>query len=212
MRVFRLIEIEIDEGRATPDGILRPRETPLGVFSSPENAEAMIRTRAEWRKDSPWCKVLGYLLFENELDDMSLHGPWKQTPEFLSVRSYFADGRVNAFCDCDDTSEKHWHGRAADTIRYKPGDYVSVLAGDIVPALIGGTPREEGTIDGDWTDDCYLAYSAGTGHWHPFTPYVFPLARKLPKRVKARIEAERDEWEGKPVAGAVRRKAARRDV
>lgn len=208
MRVFRLIEIQVLDGGELPHGNLLSSEAALGVFSSPENAEAMIRANAEKFKDTPYHKVLGYVLYENELDDLTLHGPWKQTPEFLSVRSYFADGTPNAFCDCDNVSEKHWHGRAPDTIHYKPGDYVSVWMGDIVPALIGDTPRAEGTIDGDWTDDCYLAYSADIGHWHPFTPYVFPLVGKMPKRVKAKIKAERDEWEGSPAPKTTRQLSA----
>ena len=43
MRVFRLIEIEVLEGGELPHGNLLSNETALGVFSSPENAEAMIR-------------------------------------------------------------------------------------------------------------------------------------------------------------------------
>lgn len=125
-------------------------------------------------------------------------------PEFLSVRTYFADGTLNAFCDCDNVSERLWHGRDPNTIHYKPGDYVSVWMGDIMPALIGDTPRPSGTIEGDWTDDCYLAYSAETGHWHPFTPYVFPLVCKLSKRVKTRLDAEREEWEGTPASESAR--------
>lgn len=209
MRVFRLIEIQILEGEELPHGKRLSYETALGVFSSPEKAEEMIRANAAKFKDSPYRKVLGYALYENELDDLTLHGPWNQVPEFLSVRSYFADGTLNAFCDCDNVSEKHWRGRDPMTVHYRPGDYVSVWMGDIVPALIGDTPRKAGKIDGDWTDDCYLAYSADMGHWHPFTPYVFPLVGKLDKRTMAKIEAERREWEEALPAKTVRRKVGK---
>ena len=207
MRVFRLIEIQVfDESGKQPNGNILSYETHLGVFSSPENAEEMIRINSA--KPNGVHHILGYVLYENELDDLTLHGPWNQIPSFLSVRTYFADGTLNALCDCDNVSEKHWHGRDPKTIHYKRGDYVSVWMGDVVPALIGDTPRTTGKIDGDWTDDCYLAYSADVGHWHPFTPYIFPLVGKLAKRVKAKIEKERDEWE--PDATSAPRTARRK--
>ena len=193
MRVYRLIEIQVLDGGKLPHGNLFSHETVLGVFSSTQNAEEMIRINSAKMKDVR--HILGYALYENELDDLTFHGPWEQVPSFLSVRTYFADGSLNAFCDCDDAGEKHWYGREPKTIHYKRGDFVSVWMGNIVPALIGDTPRTTGKIDGDWTDDCYLAYSVDTGHWHPFTPYVFPLVGKLPKRIKEKIEAERREWE-----------------
>ena len=195
MRVYRLIEIQICEGAMSPDGCLHALETVLGVFSSTQNAESMIRANIEKFKDSDYHCVLGYVLYENELDDLTFHGPWKQVPSFLSVRTYLADGTLNACCDCDDVSERAWHGRDPETIRYKPGDFVSVWTGDIVPALISDTPRVKGTIEGDWTDDCYLAHSAVQGHFHPFTPYVFPLVGELAANVKVKIEAARSEWE-----------------
>ena len=210
MRVYRLIEIQVLDGGKLPQGNLFSHETVLGVFSSTQNAEEMIRINAAKFKDSSYHHVLGYALYENELDDLALHGPWKQVPSFLSVRTYFADGTLNAFCDCDNVGERHWHGREQKSIHYKRGDFVSVWMGDIVPALIGDTPRTTGKIDGDWTDDCYLAYSVDTGHWHPFTPYVFPLVGKLTKRIKEMIEAERDEWEEPPVPGMARRRTAKR--
>lgn len=207
MRVYRLIEIEVLEGGELPPGNMLSHENPLGVFSTVASAEEMIRANAARFNDASYHQVLGYVLYENELDDQALHGPWKRVPSFLSVRSYFADGSLNAFCGCDDVSERHWHGRNPDTMHYKPGDYVSVWVGDIVPALIGDTPRTTGTIDGDWTDDCYLAYSADMGHWHPFTPYVFPLVGELSKRIKAKIDAERREWENEmPALVPARRK------
>ncbi len=212
MRVFRLIAIKAI-GEQQADGSFDADATALGVFSSIENAEAMIRIHIENAKE--YAHSLGYAIYENELDDLTLHGPWRGIPEFLTVRTYFADGTLNAFCDCDDTCEKQWHGRDAETIHYKRGDFVSVWHGRrVVPMLIGELPITTARkITGDWGDDCYLAYSEGLGHDHPFTPYVFPLLGKISKRVKDRIEAERREWEDEtPAPGTARhrtRKAAR---
>ena len=192
MSVFRLIAIKV-EGRRRPSGVYAATETSLGVFTSTQNAEAMMRIHAE--KTKGHAHVLGYALYENELDDLNLHGPWNGIPEFLSVRTYFADGTINAFCDCDDTCEKQWHGRDPKTIHYKRGDYVSVWQGrKVVPMLIGELPiTTKRKISGDWSDDCYLAFCEWLGHDHPFTPYVFPLVGELSEKAKARILAERDE-------------------
>ena len=192
MKVYRLIAIEIEDGRK-PSGVYAATETALGVFTSVDKAEAMIRIHAE--KVKAYRRVLGYALYENELDDLTLHGPWKGIPEFLSVRTYFANGTLNAFCDCDDTCGKHWHGRDLKTVHYRRGDFVSVWQGrKVVPMLIGELPiSTKRKITGDWTDDCYLAFCNGLGHDHPFTPYVFPLVGELSDREKNWLLAERDE-------------------
>ena len=192
MKVYRLTAIEV-EGWQKTSGVYAATETSLGVFSSPENAEAMIAIHVEKVKE--YAHVLGYALYENELDDLTLHGPWKEIPKFLSVRTYFADGTLNAFCDCDDACEKHWHGRDPKTIHYGRGDFVSVWQGrNVVPMLIGELPiTTRRKITGDWTDDSYLAFCEGIGHDHPFTPYVFPLVGELSEKARARLIAERDE-------------------
>jgi hypothetical protein len=139
-------------------------------------------------------KILGYVLFENALDDLAPHGPWDMTPEYLSVRTYLADGTLNAFSDCDDSCEKKWRGRDAATIRFNEGDFVSVWDGENVHIeLVGMVPftTEKGFV-GDWTDDCYMTYDVSGGHSHPFTPYVFPLVGELTAEVKAKLEAARD--------------------
>lgn len=187
MRVYRLIAV--GTANNATNGIRDAHVESLGVFSTTANAEAMIRIHAEKTKE--YATTLGYALYENELDDLAMHGPWKGIPEFLSVRTYFADGTPNAFCDCDDTGEKKWHGRDADTIRYRRGDFVSVWHGKkINTELIGELPvTTERKITGDWTDDCYFAYTADGSHDHPFTPYVFPLIGKLTANVKMKLEA-----------------------
>ena len=201
MRVYRLIAIEL--GDRMPNGVAAAHKSALGVFASVEKAEAMIRIHRE--KMCEFSSMVGYALYEHQLDDLSLHGPWKQIPEFLSVRTYLADGTLNAVCDCDSTCEKAWRGRDAATIHFKRGDFVSVWQGDrIVPMLIGGVPSAtKEKIVGDWSDDCYLAYSISDGHSHPFAPYVFPLVadRTLTERMKRKLLDVREREEAPVAAG-----------
>lgn len=205
MHVYRLVAIEI--GSALADGAYEAHESALGVFSSVSKAESMIRIHKEKSADSG-ISVLGYVLYENALDDLSMHGPWKCVPQFLSVRTYLADGRLNASCECDDACERKWHGRDASTIRFKIGDFVMVWdARRIVPMLIGETPvTNEGQIVGDWSDDCYLAYPVEGGHIHPFVPYVFPVAeaQQLSAKTKQKLRVVRDS-EDSPIIAEVRR-------
>lgn len=193
MQAYRLVAIEI--GSALPDDAYEAHECALGVFSSVSKAEEMIRIHKEKSADNG-IPVLGYVLYENAMDDLSLHGPWKCVPQFLSVRTYLADGRFNASCECDDACEQKWHGRDASTIRFKCGDFVMVWnAGRIMPMLIGETPATKGDqIVGDWSDDCYLAYPVEGGHTHPFVPYVFPIAgtKQLSAKTKQKLRVVRD--------------------
>ncbi len=191
MRVFRLIALEVSDPHSSGSayGVFR---TDLGVFSTVANAEEMIRIHA--KRVDVHATMLGYALYENELDDIAPHGPWKETPQFLSARTYLADGTLNAFCDCDDACEKQWRGRDKATIRFKPGDFVSVLRGGTVHTeLIGAQPitTERGYV-GDWSDDCYMTYQTNGGHEHPFTPYVFPLIGTLPDKVREKLLAARE--------------------
>lgn len=195
MQVYRLVSLVADDyNPPAKNGKRAVCECALGVFSTVENAEKMIGIEIERRKRTGEM-MLGYVLYENTLDDLALHGPWKMTPEFLTVRTYLADGTLNAFSDCDDACEKQWRGRDATTIRFKDGDFVSVWSGGgyVCPALVGMTPytTDKGFV-GDWTDDCYMTYDVSGGHSHPFTPYVFPLVGELTAEVKAKLEAARD--------------------
>lgn len=194
MQAYRLVAIEIGDRLA--GGARAAYESALGVYSSVKKAEAMIRVHMEKNADNG-IPMLGYVLYENAMDDLSLHGPWKCIPAFVSVRTYLADGTLNAICECDDACEKKWHGRDASTIRFKSGDFVSVWLGSrIEPMLVGGIPiNSEEKIVGDWTDDCYLAYPVTGGHCHPFVPYVFPIAggRQLSPMTKRKLLAVRDQ-------------------
>ena len=190
MRVYRLIAVEAAENAT--NGVRDAYVKSLGVFSTVANAEAMIHMHAN--KVKKCATMLGYALYENKLDDLAPHGPWYDIPESLSVRTYLANGTLNAFCACDDACEKKWHGRKAKTIRYKIGDFVSVWNGKTIKTeLVGEQPiATERNFTGDWTDDCYLTYPVDGFHEHPFTPYVFPLVGKLTEKVKAKLEAARD--------------------
>ena len=196
MQVYRLVAVEI--GSSLTDGAREAHESALGVFSSVMKAEAMIRVHVI-KAAVDGIPILGYVLYENTMDDLSLRGPWKIISEFMSVRTYNSDGSLNAVCECDDACEKKWHGRDASTIRFKRGDFAWAWLGSrIEPVLVGGTPiTSKEKIVGDWSDDCYLAYPATGGHIHPFVPYVFPIAdgRHLSSKTKQKLLAVRDKNE-----------------
>lgn len=206
MQAYRLVAIEI--GSALPDDAYEAHECALGVFSSVSKAEEMIRIHKEKSADNG-IPVLGYVLYENAMDDLSLHGPWKCVPQFLSVRTYLADGRFNASCECDDACEQKWHGRDASTIRFKCGDFVMVWdSGRIIPMLVGKTPvTNEAQFVGDWSDDCYLAYPVEGGHAHPFVPYVFPVAeaQRLSAKTKQKLRVVLDSEESSSITRKPRR-------
>ena len=192
MNVYQLAAIHAEAGETRPDGSIPTFERDLGVFSTVSNAETMMRVYSggDW---TPWA----YILKGRILDDVELHGHFKQTSEFRSVRSYFANGTLNAENGCDDTGEKLWYGRDADTIRHKIGDCVSFWhGGELLPGIVGGLPMtKEAFMQGrcglEANDDCYLVYTPDGGHCHPFTPYVFPLVGKLPEDVKNKLTAAR---------------------
>ena len=197
MNVFQLTAVELDD-EPSRDGSRGTFLRDLGVFTSVENAEEMMRRFVErGNYGAPWA----FEVRERILDDLAPHGPFGKVSGFRSVRTYFGDGTLNAANDCDDTGEKRWFGRDAATIRFRRGDFVSVWAGgSVYPALVGEIPFTpdrfpKGSQGFEADDDCYLVYTADGGHDHPFTPYVFPLVGTLPDDVRAKIEAARDREE-----------------
>lgn len=191
MNVYQLTALYLSK-ETDQEGARKTYAVEAGVFTSVENATEMMHTIRE-RDAAPWA----FVLKERILDDLSPHGPFAAVSEFRSLRTYFADGTLNAENLCDDTGEVRWRGRDVSSIRFKPGDFVSVWTGSLVkPALVGDIPAAPSRFPKDsmgWeaTDDCYLVYMAGEGHAHPFTPYVFPLAGELSRSMRVRLEAER---------------------
>lgn len=190
MNVYQLTAIHAQTDEVGRDGSLCTFVRDIGVFASISNAEEMMRVYSGGD-----CKPWAYVLKERILDDVRLHGHFRQVSEFRSVRSYFGDGTLNAANECDDTGENLWFGRDAETVRFKVGDYVSFLnGGEIRPGLVGMLPLtkekfESGRSGLEADDDCYFVYTADGGHEHPFSPYVFPLFGKLSKDVKAKLDA-----------------------
>lgn len=193
MNVYQLTSVELANG-PDADGAYSTFTRNLGVFSSVSLSEAAISRYA--RIGEPWA----FVLKERILDDLNPHGEFGQVSDFRSIRTYLADGTLNAENPCDDTGEKRWRGRDAGTVRFKVGDLVSVLDGDRVkPALIGDTPATPDRFtpaSKGWEaeDDCYLAFEADIGHDHPFTPFVFPPVGKMPDEIRRRLESARDKW------------------
>lgn len=193
--IYQLTSVELADG-PDADGAFGTFSRDLGVFSSIGRAEDAIRRYVASRHGAPWA----FVLKERILDDAEPHGAFGRVSEFRSIRTYLADGTLNAENPCDDTGEKRWRGRDSRTIRFKVGDLVSVLDGDRVkPALIGDTPVTTDRFapaSPGWEaeDDCYLAFVADLGHDHPFTPFVFPLVGQVSDEIRRRLESARDEW------------------
>lgn len=189
MNVYQLTAISVEPEFAKADGSMPTFDQSLGVFTSVENAEEMMRINGEI--DEPWA----YILEERILDDLQLHGHFKSISKYRSVRTYFGNGKPNAENVCDDTGENLWYGRDAETIRFKEGDFVSFINGhEISPGLVGLLPMTKdvfkaGHCGVESGDDCYLVYTADGGHHHPFTPFVFPLVGELSPGVRAKLEA-----------------------
>lgn len=220
MNVFQLKAIILDKPR--DDGICRTWAHDLGVFTSVENAEEMMRRCRELTRSKYWAGGWGdwpdFPLFdfidpwafevrERILDDLAPHGRFGVMSAFRSVRTYFADGTLNAASDLDDTGEKGLFGRDAATIRFKRGDFVSVLDGGFVyPAIVESKPSLDDIRHRGLDDDTYLeeypyfgdTYTVCTHTSHsdsedcyapkPFTPYVFPLANPLTNDVRKELE------------------------
>lgn len=193
MNVYQLTAIHAEPDEVRRDGSMPAFVRDIGIFASISGAEEMMRVYSGGD-----CKPWAYVLKERILDDVKLHGHFKQVSEFRSVRSYFGDGTLNSENGCDDTGENLWFGRDPETIRFKVGDYVSFWSGDeICPGLVGMLPMTKEKFDSghcglEADDDCYLVYTANGGHEHPFAPYVFPLVGKLSKGVKAKLDAARE--------------------
>lgn len=194
MNVFQLTAIHAESDCIRDDGSMPTFKRDLGVFTTEANAKDMMRLYSSSNGCDPWA----YVLKERILDDLELHGHFNMVSAFRSVRSYFGDGTPNAENRCDDTGENLWHGRDAETIRFRNGDFVSVLHdNEIWPGLVGDCPMTKdlfasGRCGLEADDDCYLVYTVDGGHEHPFTPYVFPLIRELPVKVRAKLEAARN--------------------
>lgn len=136
-------------------------------------------------------------------------GPFHEISEWETIRSYFADGRLNCIGECDESCAKEFAGREAKSIRYREGDLVWVRKHScIVPMLIGGLPMTKAEYKsrkakwkdekipyrgGDWSDDCYYAYGHGHEHDHPACWDVFPYSGTISRRNRERLEKCR-EW------------------
>ncbi len=193
MNVFQLIALHPEKDRLNADGSLSVYKRDLGVFKALESAEKMIHIYAA--DNDTWA----YIIKERILDDLALHGHFKQISSFRSYRSYFSDGTLNAENACDDTGENLWYGREDSTIRFKIGDFVSFITDNrIEHGIVGAVPMnkelfENGRCGVEACDDCYLIYTVNGGHFHPFTPCVFPPVIELSDEFKTRLEAVRSE-------------------
>lgn len=202
MQLFELKSVEID-GNKSPDGSYKTYENQLGIFDSQQKAEAFMKIVIENQKS--YCRFFAFFIFEKTLND-GLSGPWKEISEFQAAWSYLGDGTFYCHGDCDDTSEKRFHGRPESTIMLKEGDFAWYLdRNQIVPCLVGGLPmtdteyqkkvEKRGHDMGmDYSDDCYCVYLYGNNHTHPLTWKLFPYFGNLSKRNAQRLLKSQQWW------------------
>ena len=202
MQLFELKSVEID-GNKSPDGSYKIYESQLGIFDSRQNAEAFMKIVIENLKS--YCRFFAFFILEKTLND-GFHGPWKGISEFQAAWSYLGDGTFYCHGDCDDTSEKRFHGRPESTIMLKEGDFAWYLdRNQIVPCLVGGLPMTDTEYQKqveklghdmgmDYSDDSYCVYLYGNNHTHPLTWKLFPYFGNLSKRNAQRLLKSQQWW------------------
>lgn len=205
MTVFELSKIEL-ENLNYP--IRKTRKYTLGIYSSLDKTyEALQEFVAE---EEPYMKyIMGYIVEERVFDASY----WDNV--IISTYTY-TNGILNDGCvwtnENDPGGLNPFYGRPKEKIRFKLGDIVEVCqGGESELHIIHHTPtsteefekrckarwEKEGDSpeNGTWldsTDDCYMAYSIGIGdtHGHPEAPYVFAPTKKVPSKIKRKLQGK----------------------
>ena len=172
----------------------------LGAYTTLEKAEkAMMRVVKNWDTDEDnYC----FIITERKLN------PKPDKEDVVGVRTYLPDGSwyEENMADRDGV----FRGRPDERIRFKIGDVVEVLYGDVVElAIIGNTPPSlefaeqmrkrrlgNGVTDEffmDKFDDSYTIYDTHPGgHTHVESQFVFPtrkpVSEKLVQKLKEQLE------------------------
>lgn len=197
MDVFELKAVEIC-GEKRRDGSYDVDERQLGLFSSRQNAESFIRVVID--KEKEYTRFFAFFIYRRILD-YGLRGPFESISYFQEAWSYLGDGSFYCHGECDDTCERHFHGRAAQTIMLKRGELAWYMGfRRIIPCIVDLLPmtdveyrrraQELGHDLGmDYSDDVYLVYLCGKGepdpmamHHHPMTWMLFPYFGDISKR------------------------------
>ena len=209
MQVFVLKRVAISS-RKNADNSIPASELELGVFDSVKKAEAAIRA---YVRHKGYERLFGFFLYEKTLNDgvrerRWLRGVTMDICQFLSVRSYLADGTLLCYSPYDDCCVKEFRGRDPATINSKvrEGELAFEWRGEvIVPCIVAAMPptpedwerlrnrviEREGrwhrSCGWDSSDDCYYVYEYDKGHAHPATWSVFPFFGTISKRNLSRL-------------------------
>ncbi len=195
--VFELRQIRIESHSYPRRRISLKR---VGFYDTKEHGEeAMLeyialerRNYSKWEERDYHDDCLGYFLDEVMVLD-SFSSFYDERP--CKCYSFTADGALN---DCVALDEfGRYRGRKTEDIRFKVGDIVEVVDGDIAElAIVGGLPMtqeyyrrleedeeecEHPSHFLDESDDCYLVYPVGGeegAHYHPLCYKVFPHEEK----------------------------------
>lgn len=186
MTVFAL-DIVTLEDKIEP-GLCLTGRIKGGLYSSIEKGEAVIREYIERGKVGIWpSDIIAFYLYEKTIDPVR-NGEFDSIADYESVRSYFADGTLNAVSDCDDACVKKFEGRDPSTIRFRIGDKVWVpdfAKHRIRKGVVSGLPftkeQYQARFAGkkcflDYTDDAYTVEFGGDSHTHPSVVDIFPEA------------------------------------
>lgn len=152
----------------------------LGHYLSMEKAmEAMAKKGSEaWDAE----EIMAYMVKEIAVDGELREVDW------LSVRTYDAQGVLIDECLHDYNLCNQFEGRNPEAIRFKIGDIVKVLEGHrfftAIVAALPPTPEDHFPVL-DAIDDCYLVLpldAGGLDHLHVAPTHTFVLQHSLEKR------------------------------
>ena len=202
--IYHLIAVSLDTRtwgdrriHKQQDGAILTHEQHLGIFTTVENAERMIRGYLAHLSESD--VLLGFFLYERPLDESYGTSEEVCLGGHKSVRSYLADGTLNCFSDLDTECVKLFTGRDPSTLKVKKGGYAYAYQRDrVVPMLVGALPpdrkwferqkrKDPSFMGSDWGDDCYWGLGID-GHFHPFAADMFPAFCPINKAIKKKLD------------------------
>ena len=199
--LYQLVGISLDTIRygdkrihKQKDGSILTDEFELGIFTSVECAETMIKSYVSGCSHDV---LLVFILYERSVDQVCEPGGHFRLYE--SIRSYLPNGDLNCESDLDSECEKLFKVQNPETLKLKNGDYAYAYEyGKAIPILVGAIPVDQSWYErrkkkdssfqgGDWSDDAYFALSVN-GRFHPSAPMVFPEFCPINKSVKRKLD------------------------
>ena len=180
------------------DGSIIIQDTDIGIYRTLDQAELAMLHYVDY--DSEHGVRLGFEITERvvgKLFDLD-RGPNDE----VSCRIYGSGGDFMCSREFGSDSSKSFFGREPKDVPLKKGAYGYMLfRGRAVPICVISPPptkkewakmnkgEKPGEVyGGDFSDDCYLAYSIW-GHHHAGVTGVFPVVGTISKKIKDQIAA-----------------------